>query len=69
MCAAGDVGACYKRVRCVGYFYQMVPKPVQLAAGEKMPSEILVADGAVGFLTTSIIQTGYVGCKTCLKIV
>ena len=36
MCAAGDVGACYNRVRCVGYFYQMVPKPVQLAAGEKI---------------------------------
>ena len=69
MCAAGDVGACYNRVRCVGYFCQMVPKPVQQAAGEKIPLEILVADGTVGFLTTSIIQTGYVGCKTCLKIV
>ena len=36
---------------------------------KKLPLEILVADGAAGFLTTSIIQIGYVGCKTCLKIV
>ena len=69
MCAAGGVGACYSSVWCVGDFYQMVPKPVQRAAGEKMPLQILVADGTVGFLTTFIIQSGCVGSKTWLKIV
>ena len=67
MCAAGAVGACYGSVGCVGDFYQMVPKPVELL--KRLPLQISVADGAVGFLASFIIQTGCVGCKACLKVV
>ena len=60
------MGACFSSVWCVGYFYKLVPKPVQLL--KRMSLEISVADGAVGFLAHFIIQTGYVGCKICPKI-
>ena len=67
MCAAGGLCACYGSAKCVGYFNLLVPKPVQLL--RRLPLMVSVTDGAILFITHSIIQTGNMGCKTCLKIV
>ena len=52
--------------KCLGYFNKLVPKPVQLL--KKLPLLVLVTYGTIRFQTQLVIQVGYVGCKTSLKI-